>query len=183
MRWYFSTVVSISTTETKSHDFPSLQRRPTLGMLERRMWVNMSHLCSLSYGCCCRDSSSDGCGGGSVVFAPRLGEVAQLCSAPMVRHLPGVLPDVTQTQLCWRDVPMDGMGKRKWCRPASPPAIAALFPSTSTSKSHFPRPGCRGELWMPYWLAGGVNALLLVPAWSAAAFSAHLCSLGPAYPA
>lgn len=78
---------------------------------------------------------------------------------------------------------MDGMGKRKRRRPASPPGIAALFPSTSTGKSHFPWLGRRGELWMLCWLLGGVNALLLVPAWSPAAFSAHLCSLGPAYPA
>lgn len=78
---------------------------------------------------------------------------------------------------------MDGMGKRKRRRPASPSGIAALFPSTSTGKSHFPWLGHCGELWMPYRLVGGVNALLLVPAWNAAAFSAHLCSLGPAYPA
>lgn len=36
---------------------------------------------------------------------------------------------------------------------------------------------------MMYWLFGGGNALLLVPAWSAAALCAHLCGLGPAYPA
>lgn len=62
------------------------------------------------------------------------------------------------------------------------PGIAALFPSTSTGKSHFPRLGRGGELWMLYRLLGDVNALLLVPAWSAAAFSTHLCSLGPVYP-
>ena len=153
------------------------------GMLERRMWVNMNRLCSLPYGCCCHDHSSDGCGGGSVVFGTRLGQVAQLFPAPTPRHLPGVLPCVKQPRLCWKDVPMDGMGKRKRRRPASPLGIAALFPSTSTGKSHFPQLGCCGELWMLYWWFGGVNALFLVPAWSAAAFSAHLCSLGPAYPA
>lgn len=152
-----------------------------IGMLERRMWVNVNRPCSLPYGCCCRDSSGDGCGGGSVVFGTRLGQVAQLFPAPMPRLLPGILPRGTQPQLSWRDIPMDGMGKRKRHRQASPLGIAALFLSTSTSKSHFPWLGRHGELWMPYWLFGSVNALLLVPAWSAAAFSAHPCSLGPAY--
>lgn len=58
--WYFSTIVSISATETKSHGFPVF--RACLGMLER-VWVKVNRLCSLPYGCCCRDSSSGGCDG------------------------------------------------------------------------------------------------------------------------
>lgn len=74
---------------------------------------------------------------------------------------------------------MDGMGKRKRCRPHR---VLLLCSQARLPTSHFPRLGCGGELWMLYRLLGDVNALLLVPAWSAAAFIAHLCSLGPAYP-
>lgn len=109
------------------------------------MLVSMNSLCILPRICCC-DSSSDGCGGGSLVFDTRLGQVAQLLPTPMPRLLLGVLPCVTQPQLCWKDVPMDRVGRGSSADQHHPPGIAVLFPNTSAGSSRFPQLGHRCEL-------------------------------------